>query len=509
MKKLDILFINSNAPAKIYQELAKDFTAIEPPTWSLLLAEACRNKGFSVAILDCDAEKLDNNTAIDRIKYLTPRIACFVVYGQNPNSGTTNMEGNLALAKELKLNNPNYKIMFIGSHTSALPNEILNYDYVDFVAINEGVKCLFGLLDSDLKNNLDKIPALGWKKDCFVKLNSGVGSLVLQSEMDELMPGYAWDLLPYRAKPLDLYRSHVWHPNYVEKDRTPFAAIYTSIGCFAKCEFCMINIVNRETTNNDDHAAKFSGMRYWSPEWALRQFDILMNMGVSTIRFSDEMFFLNKKYYEPILQGLIDKNYGQQLKTWAYSRIDSVNQKFLELFAKSGIKWLGIGIESANQTIRQEITKGKFTSINIRDVVKQIEDVGINVGANYIFGFPNEKIEHLQETLDLAIELNTAFANMYCAVALPGSPLYLEAKNNGWELPSNFSGYGFLSYDHLPLRTNYLTAVEVLKFRDKAWHKYFERLEYLSMIEKKFGLAQRRNIENLTKIHLKRKLLGD
>ena len=39
----DVLFVSPNISSKIYQELANKYTAIEPPTWSLLLAESCRS----------------------------------------------------------------------------------------------------------------------------------------------------------------------------------------------------------------------------------------------------------------------------------------------------------------------------------------------------------------------------------------------------------------------------------------------------------------------------------
>ena len=88
---LDALFINADSSAAAYQDLAKDFAAIEPPTWSLLLAQSCRAKGFGVGILDATAERLSHEQAVRRIGEAQPRLACFVVYGQNPNSGTTNM----------------------------------------------------------------------------------------------------------------------------------------------------------------------------------------------------------------------------------------------------------------------------------------------------------------------------------------------------------------------------------------------------------------------------------
>jgi hypothetical protein len=50
-------------------------------------------------------------------------------------------------------------------------------------------------------------------------------------------------------------------------------------------------------------------------------------------------------------------------------------------------------------------------------------------------------------------------------------------------------------------------AVEVLKFRDKAWETYFSLEPYLNLIDRKFGKQQRINVQDLSKVELKRKLL--
>ena len=92
---------------------------------------------------------------------------------------------------------------------------------------------------------------------------------------------------------------------------------------------------------------------------------------------------------------------------------------------------------------------------------------------------------------------------------MPGSPIYHEAKKNGWALPKSYEGYGFLSYESQPLPTKYLTSAEVLKFRDEAWQQYFTNSRFLDLIEKKFGVQERVNIEHMTKIKLKRVILGD
>ena len=94
-------------------------------------------------------------------------------------------------------------------------------------------------------------------------------------------------------------------------------------------------------------------------------------------------------------------------------------------------------------------------------------------------------------------------------MAYPGSPLYLEAKKNGLNLPSSYSGYSQHSYDTLNTSNENLTSAQILKFRDDAWNKYHTNPAYLSQLEKKFGPASRKELEQTTSIVLKRKILGD
>ena len=144
---IDILFITPNSSKKIYQELSKDYSAIEPPTWSLLLAQSCRSKGFKVSILDANAEKLSDEESFKKVKEINPRIICFVVYGQNVNAGTTNMVGAVSLANFIKNKKFSSPIVFVGSHIQALPYKTLNEEKcIDIICANEGVYSLHNLL---------------------------------------------------------------------------------------------------------------------------------------------------------------------------------------------------------------------------------------------------------------------------------------------------------------------------------------------------------------------------
>jgi len=503
---MDVLFVNPDSSLNAYQELATTYSAIEPPTWSLLLAGAVQKNGYAAAILDCDAERLTLEASVKRIEDMKPRLVVFVLYGQNPNSGTTSMIGAIKLADAIKAAGIAAPICFCGSHTQALPNEVLSYRSIDLILLNEGVYALNNLLASNLGDDLRDIKGIGHKLNGSPKLNEPE-RVVPQDRMDIDMPGYAWELLPYNQKPLDLYRAHFWHAGFDHGERTPFAAIYTSLGCQFACEFCMINIINRMDNGQWVDASNSKGMRFWSSEWVKREMTKLADMGVKTLRISDEMFFLNRRYYTPILENCISEDFGFNM--WTYSRVDSVRPKALEIFKKAGVNWLALGIEAGNQQVRQEISKGSFREINIRDVCKTINDADINIISNYIFGFPDDTLETMNQTLELALELNTEMANMYPCQALPGSPLYNRAKREGWKLPETYEAFAFLSYECDPLQTKHLSAAEVLRFRDDAWNAYFTNPNYLNLVEKRFGKLHRSNVEDMAKIKLKRKILGD
>jgi len=206
---IDVVFITPGNAKGIYQDLSNDYAAIEPPTWSLLLAESCRSVGYAVDIIDVNAERLTHQQTFDRIIGLSPRFVVFVVYGQNVNAGTTGMSGATALSNFIKSKNSDYPIVYIGSHVQALPIDALNNENsIDVVCTNEGVYALRNLLKIKKLNPiaLSKVKGIGYRDFDKIQLTDPE-KVVPQDRMDIDLPGYAWDLLPYKEKPFDLYRS--------------------------------------------------------------------------------------------------------------------------------------------------------------------------------------------------------------------------------------------------------------------------------------------------------------
>lgn len=486
-KKIDVLLINPGNLKEVYQGLADRFSAVEPPSLAGLFATYLLRKNVSVDIIDAPALKLGPQGVAQLIdSKFEPLLVVIVVYGFQPSASTQNMPAAGAIAKALRSLCPRVQIMMTGTHPAALPQRTLREEAIDFVCDREGPETIYETVKvlQSSKSSYENIPSLWyWSNGQIVSTPPGP----LMENLDEEMPGVAWHLLP-----MDQYRCHNWHAFDHIDMRAPYVSIHTSLGCPFKCSFCCIN-------------APFGkpSYRMWSPAIVAREIDTLVNeYGVKNIKFVDEMFVLNRDHVMGISDLLIQRNYG--LNIWAYARVDTIKDDFLERLKKAGFRWLALGIESGSKFVRDGVEKGRFGSEDIIKTVRKIQEAGIYVIGNYIFGLPDDDFKSMQETLDLSIECNTEFANFYSAMAYPGSKLYSMAIENKLELPESWIGYSQHSYECKPLPTHSLTGAEVLKFRDKAFTTYFKNERYLNLVETKFGATVLNHIREMTKMELKR-----
>lgn len=485
---MDIVLINPGDRKQVYQDLGKAYSAIEPPFWIAVMAAYLRNNGFDVAVVDANAENISPEETAAKVGELNPLLSAVIVYGSQPSASTQNMTIAGKICRLLK-ETTSSKIAIGGLHSSALPAQTLQEESVDFVIEGEGPFTLAGLIRTlrTGRSDYSSIPGLLYYDNAKV-MNNQKSPLI--SNLDEVLPVAAWDLLPMHK-----YKAHNWHCFDDIEHRMPYGAIYTSLGCPYSCVFCCIN-------------APFGkpGIRYRGPELVVKEIGVLVNdYGIKNIKIVDELFVLNEKHYMTIVDLLIRKGYD--LNIWAYARVDTVKTEHLKKMKQAGINWLALGIESANPDVRDGAEK-RMRVKDIKNVVKVIQDEGIRVIGNYIFGLPDDTLETMQETLDMAMDLNCEFANFYCAMAYPGSKLYNIAVKEGWKLPDEWHGFSQHSYEMLPLPTKFISAKEVLRFRDTAFHKYFENPRYLSMLEDKFGIKVKEHTQDMTKTRLARKLLG-
>lgn len=487
---LDLLLINPHGRDRIYQGLGEELTAVEPPLWCRLIGGYVLDRGYSVEIIDAEAEGFGPETVAREVAQRAPRLVAMIVFGHQPSASTQQMAAASPTCRAIKQANPDQKIIIIGGHVAALPKQTLAEEAVDFACNSEGPVTVHQLLEvlRSGEAGLSAVEGLVWREDGEVRDNPAPA---LIKDLDKDLHGNVWHLLP-----MEKYRAHNWQCFGELQSRTPYASIYTSLGCPYKCTFCCIN-------------APFGTNRYRmrSPQSVAAEIDLLHNTyGVKTYKIIDEMFVLNERHVLGLCDELIARDY--RLNIWAYARVDTVRPHMLERLRKAGIRWLALGIESGSEHVRDGAEKS-FSQIEIIDIVRQIQQAGISVIGNYIFGLPDDDLETMQQTLTLATELNCEFANFYSAMAYPGSPLYRMAIENGWSLPATWSGFSQHSYDCLPLPTEKVSAAQVLKFRDEAFDQYFSGKRYLDMVTQKFGWDTRRHIEQMSRHKLRRRIVEE
>lgn len=487
---VDLLLVKPSRHRDIYQSLSDDLVAVEPPLWCRLIAGYARDRGHSVEIIDAEADQLTIEAVAEAVAARNPRLVAMVVFGHQPSASTQQMAAATPTCLAIKALNPEQRIIIVGGHVAALPERTLCETAVDFVCNSEGPitveELLKALQAAEQPPDLSKVQGLVWRDNGQIRNNVAPA---LIKDLDQDLHGNVWDLLPMQK-----YRAHNWQCFGDLDARTPYASIYTSLGCPYKCTFCCIN-------------APFGSNRYRmrSPKAVAAEIDHLYrNYGVKTYKIIDEMFVLNERHVLALCDELIERDYD--LNIWAYARVDTVRPHMLEKLRKAGIQWLALGIESGSDHVRDGAEKS-FTQGEIVDIVRQIQQAGISVIGNFIFGLPDDDLQTMQQTLDLAIELNCEFANFYSAMAYPGSPLYRVALENGWALPDTWSGFSQHSFDCLPLPTEKVSAAEVLRFRDHAFDRYFSTKRYLDMVTQKFGWTARKHVEKMASHKLRRKVL--
>ncbi len=492
MSQLDVMLVTPNSRVSVYQSLGHNLAAIEPPVWSGLIATYIRNKGYSVGMIDAEAEGWDHKTCAEAIAKRNPVLTVFVVYGQQPSASTQCMPAGRQVCRAFQELAPGAFTMVMGTHSSAVPELTLRNEPYQFVCAGEGPMTVLGLIKTlkDGDHKFDSVPGLCYRDAAGdVKSNVWAPKIV---DLDGELPQQAWDLLD-----MSKYRAHNWHNLAYIDQRMPYASIQTSLGCPFKCSFCCIN-------------APFggSGVRNWSPENIIAQLDLLVTKyGAKNIKIPDEMFVLNERHVMGICDQIIDRGY--QLNIWAYARIDTVKEKFLQKLKQAGFNWLALGIESGSKHVRDGVEKGRFGDTDIEAVVRKIREAGIYVIGNYIFGLPDDTYESMSETLSMAKSLNTEWANFYSAMAYPGSKLYTMAQQHHWQLPSDWLGYSQHSFETLPLPTETLSGPEVLAFRDMAHQNYFNDPKFLGMIQQKFGAKAVEHVQETLKIKINRKFVTD
>ena len=397
-------------PLKTHTDLSSEPKGIHPPIGLAYIGAVLEN-AYKIEILDSVVEGYETEIEVDRnvIRYglayeeIMKRIAAFRpdLVGIS-NIFSSGFSEALEVSKSVKKINPEIITVFGGPHPSALPEEILKQDAIDFVVLGEGEYSFRDLLRGIEKGDLSGLDGLAYRVNGKVGINPKTKFI---ENLDEL-PMPARHLLPMQ-KYFDIGEA------FIVTRRKPFTPLNTSRGCVAKCTFCPV------------HATWGGKWRARSAESVLDEIQYLVKTyGVREIHFDDDNLVLNKKRAQKIFQGIIDRKLDIVWTVPTGLALWAVDESLLELMKASGCYKLFIAVESGDEHILYNVIRKPLKLEKVKPLIRKMKDLGIEVESFFVVGMPGETKESLKRSFRFARDLDIDATHFFFANPMPGTKLW-------------------------------------------------------------------------------------
>ncbi|MCX6340349.1 MAG: radical SAM protein [Candidatus Aureabacteria bacterium] len=309
------------------------------------------------------------------------------------------------VAKAVKKQNKKVPVVMGGPHASVVPEDVLRDENIDYLVIGEGEATFSELVESLAgKRNAGTIKGIGYRKDNGTRINE------LRPTEDNL------DAIPLPARhllPMHLYRS-----SEVRAKRHPALHMMSSRGCPYNCSFCSNKITHR------------CRLRLHSPERVVEEMTVLAkDFRAKEIHFWDDCFVFDKERVYEICR-LIHKN--RLTIPWeCEATIPQVEPDLLKEMRHAGCFGVSYGIETGYAGGFKRINKSWLSCDEIRKAIVWTRQAGLRARGYFMFGFPQETLQEMEQTIRFAKELDLDFATFSLLVPLPGTEDYERAKKEG------------------------------------------------------------------------------
>jgi radical SAM superfamily enzyme YgiQ (UPF0313 family) len=263
----------------------------------------------------------------------------------------------------------------------------------------------------------------------------------------------------YEPEELKAYRSIF--PVQVPK-RVVWGYLIATRGCPHNCLFC--SEVMRVSVGRR--------LRSRSPENIANEMEHLERQGVNICSFQDDSFSANRALVRSLCEELIARN--SKMPWMARVRVDEVDYELLALMKKAGCVMLGLGVESGSQRIIDGMRKQQTPKpwLNLcRQAFRWSHQLGIGTNAYYIIGNPTETRAEIEQTIKLALELDSDSIQVHFYTPYPGSA--------AWEKYQDRIGHydpAMMFHYATPMFTLADVSVEELvKIRSQFYRRYILR----------------------------------
>ncbi|MEI6704558.1 MAG: radical SAM protein [Deltaproteobacteria bacterium] len=362
--------------------------------------------GVELAGFDNNALKLEPEKYREIIACEAPDIIAISVM-------TATVSSAWEMARVVKDINSHAIVVVGGAHCSALPESTLEEPSIDYGVVGEGEEAFHELLIA-LREKRDPsgIPNLVYRRNGKIHLNPR------RSPIRDI------DKIPFPRR--DLFDNSKYGMSVNRRTTSgENTTILTSRGCPYGCIFCSKSIYGRHFNQR-------------SPKNVIEEIRLLESEGYSEILIVDDTFTVNKKW---VLEFCALFNELKLKMHWnCHARVNTLDEETVSAMKRAHCTGMAFGIESGNPEMLKKIDKG-ITLEQAREAVHLCRIHGISTLCSYIFGHPGDTRQTMNDTLRVALELDSDFANFCVLVPMPGSKIFDDQIKKGLIDQSHWDRY--------------------------------------------------------------------
>lgn len=376
-------------------------------------ASALKRNGYKIYWDDAIAEKISYKTWLKRIIKRKPNIV-FI------ESKTPVIKKHWQIIKEVKSFLPKTKIVLMGDHVTALPQESIQNSPVDYIITGGDYDFMMLNLVSHLTKKTPLDPGFYFKNKNKI-LNTGPFAL----------KHHNLDTLPIIDRQLTKWQ--LYGLNNTNFKYKPGAYIMSGRDCWwGKCTFCSWTTTHPGNT-----------FRTFSVNHTIKEIDYLVKLGVKEI-FDDSGTLPIGQWLNDLCHELINRGLNKKVVLGCNMRFGALTQDQYNLMAKAGFRFILYGLESSNQKTLNHIVKNTKVT-DARKTLIMAKKAKLEPHITIMIGYPWEKLKDAKNTLKEAKELfQDALADSMQAtivIPYPGTPLFAECQKKKQLLTENWDDY--------------------------------------------------------------------